>query len=105
MARRNTCSATEGGVRQEDGSIVVVDEQSHEIRRFDAGGRYVDRPHHAHRAVGGTGPRGHLRAPGPAPELLSGSVRHPCGAAPLRAGALARDSERLAGALPRLRIG
>lgn len=34
-------SNIEGGVRLEDGSIVVADEQSHEIRRFDARGRHV----------------------------------------------------------------
>ena len=31
----------EGGVRLEDGGIVVADEQSYEVRRFDARGRHV----------------------------------------------------------------
>ena len=34
-------SNIEGGVRLEDGSIVVADEQSYEIRMFDARGRHV----------------------------------------------------------------
>ena len=34
-------STIEGGVRLEDGSIVVADEQTYEIRMFDARGRHV----------------------------------------------------------------
>ena len=42
MARRNTGSATwKAGVRLEDGGIVVADEQTYEIRMFDARGLHV----------------------------------------------------------------
>ena len=30
-----------GAVRLEDGSVVVADEQSHEVRKYDAGGRHL----------------------------------------------------------------
>ena len=52
-----------GAVRLEDGSIVVVDEQSHNVRRYDANGRHLWTSGRE-----GDGPR---RVPGPAssPEL------------------------------------
>ena len=30
-----------GAIRLEDGGVVIVDEQSHNVRRYDAGGRHV----------------------------------------------------------------